>query len=818
MPRSEFSAPRRRSTTFVNRGEQLRLIGEHVRILRTDPAHFKVFEVVGLGGAGKTRLLAEIRGRTDAPALAANVLWVSLEGEAVATEVAPLLAIREQLRDQCLLFDTALLTYWSATGQPLQVAGESRLSGSMAFRALDVGRGLAGIPLPLNFAVEVHRSLSRQLIKRRRYEQHEFATIDDMRLEPTALRRRLPHYLGLDMNRRARRPAHDLIVFYDGYDKQAPATRATGARWLQEFIATVDRGLHIVATREPLKWGDEWETVVQRVLVGNLPERESRELVHDRLGDVPTPIEDRLVSASHGVPFFLEAAIDGYSLRAGRGEPLSADDLPASPEAAVSHLLEHLTSGTRGAVIALSTVQFFDERAYGHLIRTLHLQVTALEFDDVVTEFFVEPVGAGLFKIHDLLTDFVRRSREAASARTATLRALTTHLGQRCAIDGARLDEHVLPIFGGVLAGWAAGVDIPTAEVEALVDVGYQLYDRGYWHELSELSPRFASNAYHPSAVIAAFFESLCARRISGTGPAIALFERLDSKFEVLGRHARSAEIEIAYLSELSGNYSRARDEFRRLDEGSDSLDSSDRTSLRARLHHADIQLMDGRFVDASRLLLEAAEAVGPAAQLTWAEFVRHRGHTLRFSMMLGEAEDLYLQAMRVVVDAPALLGKLQTNLAETYCWHLPERALEAAALANEFNSRLGSRIELAKSEAARAVALARLGEVLAARDAARRGAEQAHAAGYPAGVAFALQAAAVVEGIVGDDVAVTRCSVDLARTVARLGTYAHLQVVPAWLAGNERAFDNMAADVSWIQPQGLKQRLAAYLGSGDLT
>ena len=173
---------------------------------------------------------------------------------------------------------------------------------------------------------------------------------------------------------------------------------------------------------------------------------------------------------------------------------------------------------------------------------------------------------------------------------------------------------------------------------------------------------------------------------------------------------------------------------------------------------------------------------------------------------------------MRVAVDAPALLGKLQTNLAETYCWYAPERALEAAALSSELNGRLGSRIEVAKLEAARAVALAGLGEVVAARDAARRAAEEADGAGYPAGVAFALQAAAVIEGVVGAEVALTTGALDLARTVARLGTYAHLQVVPAWLAGNTDAFDAAAADASWIQPAALKQRLREYLGSHGVT
>src|ERR1700733_4779830 len=128
MPRSRFSAGGSPPAVFLNRTAQLRLIGGHVALLTDDPAHFKVFEVVGIGGVGKTRLLNEVQGRVAGAQRTTHLLWVSLEGESSATETGPLRVIREQFHFDCLLFDTALLTYWNATGQPFEVPPSSRLA------------------------------------------------------------------------------------------------------------------------------------------------------------------------------------------------------------------------------------------------------------------------------------------------------------------------------------------------------------------------------------------------------------------------------------------------------------------------------------------------------------------------------------------------------------------------------------------------------------------------------------------------------------------------------------------------------------------
>ena len=318
----------------------------------------------------------------------------------------------------------------------------------------------------------------------------------------------------------------------------------------------------------------------------------------------------------------------------------------------------------------------------------------------------------------------------------------------------------------------------------------------------------------HPITIVLGLFRGLVARRSTGVGRAIELLDTLAPRLEILGRRQLSAEVEIAYLNELAGDYRRARVEFARLNRRAKPFDPFDRGQLRSRLYHADMLIMDGQFHEGSRLLVDAYEKVGARAPLDWAELVRHRAQALRFSFMLEDAVDLCEQAILAATDAPAMVAKLQTNLAELYCWYEPERALEIADLSSEANAGLGSRIELAKCDAIRGIALARLDRLESAEAAIKRAAVDAADVGYPAGVAFALQARTVAQAFAGEPQDLVDSSADLDRAVAKLDTYQHLRVASAWIASDDSRFVETAVDVDWLQPEGLEDRLRRYLGS----
>ncbi|WP_445152221.1 hypothetical protein [Baekduia sp. Peel2402] len=808
---------------FLDREEELALIEMHLASLRQDPTCFKVLEVLGHGGMGKTSLLEEVWARVAGDRH--HLLWVSLEGEGSMSSIGPLLSMRDQLDCQCLLFDTAVLAYWNAMGQPLQLSRSGRLADSHVVQALELGGGFAGFVLPIGFGLTVFERLKRMVKKRLHYRPEEFQEIERLHKRPGALLARLPHYFGVDMKRSIDSDGRGFIAFYDAYDRQSAMTREAGAPWLRELIGTLGRGLHVVSTREPLHWT---EPVLRDALVevplDALPEDHARAMLSARLGGMDRQIEDRLINAARRIPFLLETVINGCAELASRDGSIALEHLPSSPDSAVEHFLEHFPEAHRELAVALAASQVFDERLFKSVVTELNLQVSFPSFQKFVDWYFVESISPGLFKTHDLLTAFVRESTTAASVRHAALEAVTKHLLDRCSQDEALNPDEVLPILRAVITGWYSVNEMRTTAVERLVDVGFRLYDAGYWNELASLGSEGSLEEEHRADVLLEFFLALTARRIVGIEPALERFAALQPRAPLLGRHEQAVDLEFSYVKGLAGNYADARVGFRRSVHRSPRLDLGDRTQVRARMYQGGMLTMDGAFRQSSSLLAETYDAIDPDESPDWAELVRYRGHAHRFSFALDQAEALYLRALQSTTTdrAPALLGRLYTNLAETYCWFDPRRTLAAANDAAKIHASLGNRIELAKCDAALGVALSKLGKTEEARVAVAKAVSRATEVGYQAGVAFALQAGVVTEWLAGDhDTAEATCR-QLTTVVDRMGTYRHLQAVPFLLLGDAAGFSRIVGEMEWLIQDPVESVMASYIapttGLRDIT
>jgi tetratricopeptide (TPR) repeat protein len=255
----------------------------------------------------------------------------------------------------------------------------------------------------------------------------------------------------------------------------------------------------------------------------------------------------------------------------------------------------------------------------------------------------------------------------------------------------------------------------------------------------------------------------------------------------------------MAYLRELRGDYAYARREFRRLNAEANPFDPSSRAHRRARLYQADMLTMDGELAEANLILAEASELLDSSVSLDRAEMIRHRGHAYRFSLEYRAAEERYAVALEASGRSPSMRGKLRTNLAESRCWHAPARGLTDADDAIELNTRLGSRIEVAKAQAARGVALALLGNFDEAKAACDAAFETAKAVDYPAALCFAGQALVVLEMWAGRPARADEAYEALIADIDALGTYGHLAVIPAWVRGDDAEFRRRSGDVSWI-------------------
>lgn len=816
-PRSQFSfGVRKQEGPFRDREPQLARIGTHLDTLTTDPEHLKVLEVVGVGGAGKSRLLKHVHEGSGGDS--GRVVFVSLEEERATTETGPLIEIRRQLGIDCLLFDTALLAFGRASGQQFPKAQSEGLGNSIVVSLLETANSVgAFLPvLPLGTAIEVFRRLKRSGVKLSRYTPEQFEDIDSFGNESGEIRARLPHWLGLDL-KQSTDSTRRLVAFYDGYDRQSRQTKRAKALWLREFIGTVNHGVHLISTRDELRWDPEdWGGTVETVKVEELPEAEAAQMILAGLGTIPPAHRDHLLEASGRLPFFLNTVIEVYE-QARKAGTVELEDLPSSPRGAVEYLLEHLDLEEQELALALATVQVFDEDIYAGLVQRLNLDPSLLRFEEFLDWFFVEeisPDGAerAVYKTHDLLTAYIRDADKYTSDRRRCLEAATEALLLHCG-DGSRgLARGVLLVLRAVIGGWESVGRMPVSAVETLIDAVYLLYDAGHWNALALIVSDADRESPSAIASVSSFVDALVARRIDGIPTGIGKFEAMTERADDLGRHQHSIELELGYLREISGDYAGARILFHRLFEATAHFDPTDRTQRRSRMYHADMLIQDGSFPEAARLFQETYERLGTGAIVDKGEMMRLRGHAYRFSFMCEQAVEIYLDAMEMATEAPALAAKLRSNLAEACCWYAPDRALEEAELSIDLNLALDNEIEIAKCEAARCIALAKLGCLEDGLASSRDSRQRAAGVGYPGGESFALQAAAVAAGLAGELDIAEATTRELALAVNRLETYSHLLVAPRWLLGDRVGFESLAATITWFRPEELDDRLARYL------
>lgn len=152
-----------------------------------------------------------------------------------------------------------------------------------------------------------------------------------------------------------------------------------------------------------------------------------------------------------------------------------------------------------------------------------------------------------------------------------------------------------------------------------------------------------------------------------------------------------------------------------------------------------DLLFLKGRF----RTSLDMTKYLANNNQLSYLdmiELLRIRGHIYRFNYMFEMALDIYLSSRELLKYEKSLSheGKIYTNLAESYCYIDPTKALEYAKKSIEINSKIDANIEIGKAYAAAGISCALLHRFEDALNYAQKGISIQEETGYRSGVLFA--------------------------------------------------------------------------------
>jgi aminoglycoside phosphotransferase (APT) family kinase protein/tetratricopeptide (TPR) repeat protein len=780
---------------FVDREPVLDAFTEELSRLGSGP---RVFNVVGVGGIGKSRLLREL---TDRAAGRYRTATVDLQVPAMRQQEDALAVLRGELGTQGVHFDRFDIAYavlWQRLHPQLRLSRSELPFVDDSSILTDIADTVSGLPLfgTARGLVRILERGSSDLRRRLRVRRDPtLATLDD--LPNSELSDAVTFLFAEDL--RAASDTKACVVVIDSYEALIPAPVRTGRVgladiWLRDLVGQLDRGLVVIASREQLGWertDPEWNDIIRVCDVGGLPMAARLELLNAG-GITETGHRHTIAAASAGLPFYLNLAVDTYQQTGGR-----VSGALVSREEILARFLAHVTPEEIRSLEVLSPARIFDYDIFRMLTQTFHLPGHRIAWESLTAYSFVYPANTAL-RFHQLMGS-------ALQARLSTHTTAEVHTLLQ-GLWGTRADQASGQEAGSVTASALReaayhGLNAGQLDSADLLDYADRAIRRGGHGAAGGITDDLrAYLAGRPTAddltLALRCLEAESAVRLGDAATAITLTPAplppvgttVAARLAVAGGHGRR----------IAGDTRAALDTFTHV-----WAHATGTARLHAGLWAADLHMAQGRFRDAETLAA-AIDALTPAGD---AEFrgdiarLRHLAH--RFALDYDAARRYLDEAAAHYTTADSVLGlaNIQTNRAELLALTHPAEAAIEAGQAIETQREIGAHHELGKAYTALAIGQLRCGQLDAADVSLQSACDALERAGYRSGRARAEFYRAILHARRGRlDEAVS----SLRRAVGELEA---ADVYPTIMLAAARTLETLGIDDNRITAAGRRAR-----------
>jgi len=710
-----------------------------------------VLNVVGVGGSGKSRLLAEMRDRASERGHPCAL--VDLQAPALRQVENALAAARAHL-GACKIkfprFDIGYAALWQRLHPHLRISREALPLVEHSDVLTDILDGASGVPV-FGTAVRLTDAAARR-VRRWQWIKSD-ATLGELdELSSGRLMEAVTFLFVRDLLAGVV-PDSPPVLFIDAYEAlvggPGRSGRSAGADgWLRDLVGQLDRALVVVASREPLGWeahDPDWAERIRVERVDALPMAARLELLAS--SGVGNQSERQAVAtASAGLPFYLHLAVD--ALDSAQRPALST---AVSPEMILERFLLHVDEETVRCLELLSVARVLDQEIFEVLTEEHGLAGHQLAWERLTSYSFVtaDPAGgAGAVALHQLMVAALRGRLSAAVVRGLHLR-LRKLWDSRADDDVAARRRVALreAAHHGVYGGEVGGAELLTYVDRIAAAGGTQGID-GVRADI-EGAPGLAP--------VARFLDVHRAVLLGDADQAAELTAEVDVQPD--GEVAARTAVAAGHARRIQGRTEEALRIYLAVWEraGERSL----RARLEAGLWAADLHMCQGRFAAAEDLADQLVASCPGADDEFRGDVARLRHLVRRFTFDLAGAADWLEQAERHYRAAGSVWGlaNLQTNRAELLALLDPQAGVVTAAQAVKTHRELGALHELGKALTAQGVAqLALIGtgrdsaDTLArAQLALREAAEVLRRAPYRSGLARAELFSGLVAARLGE-------------------------------------------------------------------
>lgn len=471
--------------------------------------------------------------------------------------------------------------------------------------------------------------------------------------------------------------------------------------WLRDLVAQLDRGLTVVASREPLAWDrddEDWARIVTPVPLGELPMRARIELL-DSCGVSRPEDQHAIAVASAGLPFYLNLAVDSLS----GSTPTSSTRRVVSGEEILRRFLQHVGNREARVLELLAVARVFDLAIFRSLTVAFGLPHDQLTWDTLTSYSFIYPSGGDYLRLHQLMREsLLRRLPETVIQEAAA--QLQTLWAERAAEA-----ESVDPLAAAAAFRESAyhGSQAGTLNADALLAVADTVARLGgrpaVGGVLGDLQRHLATRpGPDPTGLeqAARCLEAEAARRLGEAAPILDLARAgMPDLATAAGARFATAVADAHRMVGLTGSAQRLYREIWATHPGP--------ARNRAGTWLADVDMCQGRFAEAQALAEQILADTAPDDHLTRADVHRLLHLTHRFTTDYPASHRELDAADHAYELAGSALGqaKIATNRAELLAWTGAANAVEAAAQALAAQSEIGDQAEIGKAYTAMAMA-----------------------------------------------------------------------------------------------------------------
>jgi hypothetical protein len=698
-----------RDRLFVDREDVMAVFAEQWLRVGNGPV---VFNPVGVGGVGKSRILRQLR---EHACQGKRTAVLDLQIPAMRQQEDALAVLRIELSRHGVRFDRFDIGYavlWQRLHPHLQInqadlpfIEESQILSDI----IDAASGLSVFGTALSLMQLLNKAATGVKRKRRIHGDETLSQLDELSNQDLV---EAVTFLFAEDLRESSSEQH-YSIFVDAYEALSPSPLRTARSamadiWLRDLIAQLDRGVTVVASREPLRWvldNPDWRPAIRTVHIGALPMDARVELLAS-CGVTEAREQIEIASASAGLPFYLNLAID-----------TRAQSLGIRMERVVSHedilrrFLQHVGDREARVLELLASCRIFDFEIFQTVARRFSLPDDRLTWEALSAYSFVYPAGEHHLRLHQLMRDSLQ-ARLAPSVRVDLASMLhelwrgRARSHSAASQDAAAALSYREQVYHGLQAGQIASVEI-LAAADAAFRFGGRAASDGILGDLQ----RHLNGRSDPSTdeleQTAACLEAEAAVRLSDAQRVLAMRrEPVSNLSGVAGARLATA---AADARRIIGETAAAQRLYRAVWQG-----HATKARNAAGIWFADLEMCQGRFPEALALAEEILSDADPEDMPTRGEVHRLRHLTYRFAgdfnasdRELSQAHGYYQRA-----GSPTGLAKIATNSAELLAWRDPAAARDAAARALEIHETIGDQAEIGKTYTALAIAQLGLGKV----------------------------------------------------------------------------------------------------------